>query len=215
MEDTKLVAKKRDLQGSANSRRMRRDGTLPGVVYGEGKKATAVQIDTHEFEKLLHHHTSETLLVDIEIEDEGTASVLVKDVQRHPVTSELVHVDLLKVAADRPIQVDISMEIIGEAAGVKTGGVLELIMHSIGVECLPGDLVESIELDVSELEIGTSLKVSDIKLSPKLKLLSDPEAIVVSVAEPRAEVEPEAEEAEEGEVSTEPEVISEKKEEGE
>lgn len=209
MEDTKLIAKKRDLQGSSNSRRLRKAGSLPGVVYGEGKEATPVQIETHALEQLLHHHTSETVLVDIEVEGEGTVSVLVKDVQHHPVTSELVHVDLQKVSADKPIQVEIALKVVGEAVGVKTGGILDLIMHSLAVECLPGDLVESIEIDVSEMEIGNTLHVSDVTLAPRLKLLSDPEAIVVSVAEPRVEEEPEEEVAEaEG---AEPEVISEKK----
>lgn len=214
MEETKLIAKKRDLQGSANARRMRKAGNLPAVVYGEGKEATPVQVETHVFEQLLHHHASETMLVDIEIEGEGTASVLVKDVQHHPVTSELIHVDLQKVAADKPIQVEIALDITGEAAGVKAGGVMEVIMHVIAVECLPGDLVESVEVDVSELEIGATLHVSDLTLDSKLKLLSDPEAIVLSVAEPRIEEEPEEEEGEEA-ADAEPEVISEKKSEDE
>ena len=100
MEDTKLIAKKRDLQGSSNSRRLRKSGNLPGVIYGEGEEAVPVQIETHAFEQLLHHHASETILVDIEVEGEGNVSVLVKDVQHHPVTSELVHVDMQKVAAE-------------------------------------------------------------------------------------------------------------------
>ena len=214
MEETKLIARKRDLQGSANARRMRKTGTLPGVIYGDGAEAIPVQIETHAFEQLLHHHASETMLVDVEIEGEGSTSVLVKDVQHHPVTSELVHVDMLKVAADKPIRVEIPVDVTGEAAGVKAGGILELIMHTISVECLPGDLVESLEVDVSELEIGTSLCASDVKLGAKLKLLTDPESIIVSVAEPRVEVEPE-EEAEEAEEGAEPEVISEKKEDSE
>lgn len=215
MEDTKLIAKKRDQQGSSNARRMRKAGTLPGVVYGDGKEATPVELDIHAFEQLLHHSASETMLVDIEIEGEGSSSVLIKDVQHHPVTSELVHVDLQKVAADKLIQVDINLEVSGEAAGVKAGGVMELVMHTIAVECLPGDLVESIEIDVSELEIGSVLHASDLKLDSKLTLLTDPESIVVSVAEPRAEAEPEEVEGEEGEEGAEPEVISEKKDEEE
>jgi large subunit ribosomal protein L25 len=211
MEEIKLIAKKRDLQGSPNSRRMRRAGMLPGVVYGDGEAATPVQFETHAFEQLLHHHTSETLLVTIDIEGEGSSSVLVKEVQHHPVTSDLVHVDLLKVSANKPIQVDITVEVVGESAGVSVGGVLDLIMHTLAVECLPGDLVESIQVDVSELEIGMSLHASDIKLGTKIKLLTDPEAIVVAVAEPRVEVEPEEDEGVEAVEGAEPEVISEKK----
>lgn len=214
MEDTKLIAKKRDLQGSSNSRRLRKAGSLPGVIYGDGEDAMAIQLSTHNFERLLHHHASETMLVEIEVEGEGNVSALVKNVQHHPVTSELLHVDLQKVAADKPIQVEITLGVVGEAAGVKAGGVLDLVMHSISVECLPGDLLDSIEVDVSKMEIGSILHVSDVKLDAKLKLLSDPEAIVASVVEPRAEEEPEEEELAEGvegAEGAEPEVISEKK----
>lgn len=207
MEDTILVAKKRKLQGSSNARRMRREGVLPGVVYSEGKEAVAVQLDTHEFELLLHHHTSETLLVEIDLEGEGVLPVLVKDVQHHPVTSELVHVDLLKVAADKPIHVEIAIEVVGEAAGVKAGGLLELVQHAVAVECLPGDLVEAIEVDVSGLQIGESLTAAELPLGSKLRLLGDADAIVVAVTEPRVE----SEEEEGGAGAAEPEVISAKK----
>ncbi len=210
MEDTKLIAKKRALQGSSNSRRLRKTGALPGVIYGEGEDATIIQFDMHDFEQLLHHHTSETMLVEIDVEGEGNVSALVKDVQHHPVTGDLLHVDLQKVSADKPIQVEISLVPIGEAAGVKAGGSLDLVMHSISVECLPGDLVECIEVDVSDLEIGNVLHLSDLKLSAKLKLLSDPEAIMIAVSAPRAEEE-EVEEVSEETEGAEPEVISEKK----
>ncbi len=212
MEDTKLIAKKRELQGSANARRLRKSGSLPGVIYGDGEEATAVLLGMHDFEQLLHHHASETMLVEIAVEGEGDVTALLKEVQHHPVTGDLLHADFLKVAADKPIQVEIALEIIGEAAGVKAGGSLEIVMHTLGVECLPGDLVESIEVDVSEMEIGNILHVSDVKLGSNLKLLSDPEAIVVSVAEPRAEEEEVEEELGEGAAdAAEPEVISEKK----
>jgi len=206
MEDTKLIAKKRDLQGSSNARRMRRVGTLPGVIYGDGEAATAIQLDLHDFEQVLHHHSSETIMVDITVEGEGDSTVLVKDVQHHPVTSDLIHVDLLKVSANKPIQVEIDLQPVGEAEGVKAGGSLDLVMHSVAIECLPGDLVETIEVDVSEMEIGASLQASDLNLGAKLTLLTDSDAIVITISGPRAE-------EEEGEVAegAEPEVITEKK----
>ena len=208
MEETKLIAKKRDLKGSPNARRLRREGALPGVIYGEGEEAVAVQLDSHEFEQVLHHAASETMIVEIELEGEGVVRTLVKDVQHHPVTSDLVHVDLQKVIAGKPIQVEIALELVGEAAGVKAGGILDHTMHSIAVECLPKDLVEAIEIDVSDMEIGTALHVSDLQLGAEFKALVDGESIVASVSGPRVE-----EEAEEGEVAegAEPEVISEKK----
>ena len=209
MEDTKLIAKKRELQGSANMRRMRRAGTLPGVIYGEGKEGLAIQLDTHAFEQILHHHASETMLVKIDIEGEGVISALVKEVQHHPVSSDLMHVDLQKVIAGKPIQVEIMLELMGEAAGVKAGGVLDHVMHSISVECLPKNLVEAIEIDVSDMEIGTVLHVSDLQLGADFKVLVDEEAIVASVAEPRVEVEEEEEDI--AATGAEPEVINEKK----
>ena len=209
MEDTKLIAKKRVLQGSANSRRLRKAGSLPGVIYCEGKEAKAIQLDTHAFEQVLHHHSSESVLVEISVEGADDITVLVQDVQHHPVSNDLLHVDLFKVDADKPIQVEIPVEVVGESAGVKVGGSLDIVMHAIEVECLPGDLVESIEVDVSDLEIGDSLSLSQVKLSSKLKSLGDEEAIVLSVTAPR--VEEEEAEGVEGDAGAEPEVINEKK----
>jgi large subunit ribosomal protein L25 len=210
--ENKLIAKKRSLEGSSNARRMRGTGSLPGVVYGSGKEPVSIEIDTHDFEQILHHSSSESMLIDISLEGEGDVSVLVKDVQHHPVSSELIHVDLLRVEANKPISVDIALELVGEAAGVKAGGILDHTMHSIAVECLPGDLVESFEVDVSALEIGQSLQVSDLNLDSKFKLLVDEESIVAGVSGPQAEEEEEMEVGEE-EGAAEPEVITEKKDE--
>ncbi len=208
MEDSKLIAKKRELQGSANARRLRKAGTLPGVIYGDGNEATAILLDMHEFELLLHHHSSETMLVDVAVEGEGDISALVKDVQHHPVSGDLLHVDLQKMDANKAIQVEIQVELVGEAKGVKAGGLLELVMHTITIECLPGDLSESIEIDVSEMEIGDALHLGDLTLDSKFKVLGDSDAIVVSISEAHVETEDDEEE-EAG--SAEPEVITEKK----
>lgn len=209
MEDKKLIAKKRSLEGTSNARRMRGTGNLPGVVYGSGKSPVSIEVNLHEFEQILHHHTSESVLIDINLEGEGDLSVLIKDVQHHPVTSELIHVDLMRVEANKPISVDITLELVGEAKGVKAGGILDHTMHSIAVECLPGDLVEAFKIDVSKLEIGQSLQVSDLNLGSKYKLLVDEASIVAGVSGPQAEEEA----AEEGTAVTEPEVITEKKKE--
>lgn len=206
MEDTKLIAKKRELQGSSNARRLRKTGNIPGVIYGEGKEATAIQLNTHKFEQVLHHHSSENVILEIAVEGMGDVTVLVKDVQHHPVSSNVLHVDLQKVDANRPIHVDIVIELVGESAGVKLGGSLDQVMHEITVECLPGDLMEVIEIDISDLKIGDSLHVSDLNLGPKFKLLAEDDAIIVGVSEPRVQEEDGEEEA-----AGEPEVASKKK----
>ncbi len=207
MEDKKLIAKKRNQEGSSNARRLRGAGRLPGVVYGADKDPVSVAVDIHDFEQILHHHTSKSMIIDIAVEGEADMSVLVKEVQHHPVTSELVHVDFMRVQADRPIHVDIEIQLVGDAAGVKLGGLLDQVMHTIGVECLPADLVEKFEVNVSELAIGQSLHVSDLNLGAKYKVLVDDAAIVASVSGPTVEAEAEGE----GEAAAEPEVITAKK----
>ena len=187
MEDKKLIAKKRDLEGSSNARRLRGAGSLPGVVYGTDKDPVSIVVDMHDFEQVLHHHSSESLLIEIDMEGEGTISVLVKDVQHHPVTSELVHVDLMRVEAGKAVHVDVELTLVGESAGAKAGGVLDQIMHSIGVECLPKDLVENFEIDVSALELGKSLHVSDLALGDQYKVLVDGEAIVATISGPKSD----------------------------
>ena len=188
MEETKLILKKRTLQGSSNARRLRRSGSLPGIVYSEGKEGLAIELDTHSFELILQHHTSETMLLDATL-DGKDIQLLVKDVQHHPVNTTLLHVDFQKVDAKKAIRVNLMIEIVGEAAGAKAGGVLEQSLHEISVECLPKDLIEALEVDVSALEIGDALHVSDIDLGDTFKVITDATSIVVAVAEPRAEEE--------------------------
>ena len=203
MEDKKLIAKKRDLEGSSNARRLRGAGSLPGVVYGADREPVSVVLNSHDFEQVLHHHTSESLIIAIELEGEGDMSALVKDVQHHPVTGEIMHVDLMRIEANRPIHVDVALELVGEAAGVKAGGVLDHVMHSILVECLPADLVESFDVDVSSLAIGASLHVSDLKLGDQYKVLVDGDAIVAAISGLHSDAEEDA--------AAEPEVIGAKK----
>ena len=204
MEDTKLIAKKRDLEGSSNARRMRHAGALPGVIYGAKKAPVSVELDAHSFERILNNHSNETMIIEIELEGEGDLSVLVKEVQHHPVNSTLMHVDLQRIVAGQTIQVDIEVVLVGESEGVKAGGSLDQVMHSIGVECLPKDLVDAIDVDISDLAIGSNLHVSDLGIDAKFKLLVDDTAIVCAVAGPKGEEE-DADDA-----GTEPVVITEK-----
>jgi large subunit ribosomal protein L25 len=205
MEDTKLTAKKRNLEGSSNARRMRHTGNLPGVVYGGDKEPVSIELNAHDFGQILHHHSGESMIISIELEGEGSTQVLVKEVQHHPVTSDLIHVDFQRVVAGQAMTMDIQLELVGDAAGVKAGGILDQVMHSISVECLPKDLVEAIEIDVSDLAIGDNLHISDLGLDAKFKVLVDAEAIVCGVSGPQAE-----EEEDEEAASGEPEVITEK-----
>ena len=206
MEAEQLSVKKRSLEGSSAARRMRGAGRLPGVIYGTGAEPMAVEVETHAVEQVLHHHQSETILIDIDLEGEGKISVLLKDVQHHPVTGDLVHVDLQRVSANETLQVEVPLELVGEPEGVKAGGLLDHILHAILVECLPADLPETVNVDVSALNIGDSVHVSDVVVDDTITVVTDTDAMVALVAAPKV-VDEEEEAAEAG---GEPEVITEK-----
>lgn len=215
--DAKLIVTSRDKKGSANVRRMRRAGLIPAVIYGAGGDALEVSLPQHEFKQMLHHHAGEQMMVLIEL-DGKDESVLLKDVQHAPLSDDILHVDFQKVAMNETLVVGIAIELTGEPEGVKTqGGVLDHSMHSVEVECLPADILEKIQVDVSALEIGDVLTVKDIDLdSSKYTIQADEETAIATVLAPRvAEEEDEEAEGEEGEegASDEPEVITEKKEE--
>ncbi len=216
--DAKLIVKSRDEKGSANVRRMRRAGLIPGVIYGDGGKAREVTLPQHEFKLMLHHHAGEQMMVAIKL-DGKDESVLLKDVQHAPLSGDILHVDFQEVSLTKKLKVQIAIELIGEPEGVTTeGGVLDHTLYSVEVECLPGDILEKIEVDVSALTMGDVLTVKDIKMDvSKYEILLDEDTAIASVLQPR--VATEDEEGEEGEEgvegdSGEPEVITEKKEEG-
>ncbi len=208
--DAKLIVTSRELKGSPNARRMRRDGMIPGVIYSDGNEARSISLPKHEFEQMLHHHVGEQMMIAIEL-DGKEASVLLKDVQHDILSDGIEHVDLQEVSMTKKLRVQISIELVGEAEGVKSeGGVLDHLLHSVEVKCLPGDILEKIEVDVSGLNLNDMLTVKDIQMdASKYEILTADDVGVASVSEPRV-----AEETEEGEDSAGgPEVINEKKEE--
>ena len=210
---SKLIVKQRNTQGTSSSRRMRSDGLLPGIIYGSDKESSIVEMNLNQVEKILKNHSSDSVLIEVDLEEEGSVRVLLKEVQYHPVTSSILHVDLQRVVAGKPIQVDVAIELNGEPEGVKSGGIIDHKIHSLSVECLPKDMIESIPVDITNLEIGDSLTVSDIIVTSKIKILSDENLQVISINAPKVidSSDEETEEAEEA--STEPEVITEKNEE--
>lgn len=210
--DAKLIVSSRELKGSANARRMRRSGVIPGVIYKAGSEAREISLPQHEFEQMLRHHAGDQLMVNIAV-DGKDGSVLLKDVQYDALTGNVTHVDFMEVSMTKRLKVQISIELVGEAEGVKTqGGVLDHSLYSVEVSCLPGDILEKIEVDVSDLKIGDVMTVKDIEIdTSKYEILEDEEATVASVLAPRVAVaEDEDEEISDGE----PEVITEKKQEG-
>lgn len=180
---------------------------LPGVIYNSKGQASSIQLDMHDFEMLLHSHTSENLIIDMEIDGGAPKKALLKEVQHDPVDGDVVHADFVEISMTKKMRVRILLRLVGEPVGVsQEGGVLEHLHRELEVECLPTDLVEEIDVDVSGLHIGDTILVRDLKIDTKFSVLAAPEVPVASVSAPRMEEEPVAVETTEG---VEPEVIGE------
>ncbi len=192
MEAT-LEAITRDSFGKNEARRTRREGRVPAVLYGasgggEGRDATPIAVDPKALLKILHSESGANTLISLKLAGAGDARVLVKEYQLDPVTHHLLHADFYRVRMDRVLRVTIPVTVHGEPKGVKQqGGVLEFIRREIEIECLPGDIPEHVEVDVSELMLHQGVRVRDISLDPKLKAVSEPDMMLVHVIMPKAE----------------------------
>lgn len=216
MKALKLTAQPRAQKGSADMGRLRKEGVVPAVLYGEGKPAKTVQLKLHDFEQVLRGHTGEHMLMDLAIDGDRGYKVLLKEVQHHPVSGKIVHADFYEVSMTKKLRIGIPVKLVGEPVGVsQQGGVLEHVLREVEVECLPSDILEQFEVDVSALSIGQNMSVGDIKLDPaKYQILTERTLAIAAVAAPRVEEEPVAAEAAvEGAAAGEPEVIREKKDE--
>ena len=217
MKETKLTAKTRAEKGSASAGRLRRTGWFPAVVYGEGRPGLDVQLNEHDFVVMLRTHRSENMIVDLTVE--GSAKplkVMLKAMQHHPLTGRVIHVDFYEVSMTRKIQIDVPVKLVGVPTGVANeGGILEHVLRTLTVQCLPGDLIEELELDVSALSVGKTLRVRDMKIdAAKYRIMDDPDQVIAAVAAPRTEEEEKAEA--DAATAAGPEVLTEKKaEEGE
>jgi large subunit ribosomal protein L25 len=212
-QDIKIKADVRVEQGSAASRRLRRSGSVPGIVYGGDNEPRMIELNEHDFSLLLAHHASEHLIMDLQVGKDKMVKVLLEEVQHHPVSGRVMHVDFREISMTEKISLAVPVELTGEPVGVATqGGVLEQMLREVEVECLPADVLEQIEVDVSGLHIGETATVAVIELdSAKYTVLTAADVALAGVAAPRV-----AEDAEEGEEEAEssdqePEVIGEKK----
>ena len=206
----KINAQSRAEVGRNAVKKIKAAGFVPAVIYGAKDAAQNLQIVERELSQLLGHATSESVLVEVNIKDGGTRTALISEVQHHPVSGAILHVDLHAISMDELLTVEVNIETVGEPAGVTTGGgVLEVTLRTVEIECLPGDLPEAITVDVSNLQIGDSIHVSNLVLPKGVTVLNDAELTVAHVAPPTVEEEPAASStAPEG---AQPEVINEKK----
>jgi large subunit ribosomal protein L25 len=197
-ERIRLEVKPREDAGSAVARRLRAGGMIPGVLYGGGKKAHPFAVEERELRRVLTGEHGLHAILDVVFDGQKTAHhAVLKDYQLDPVRPKLLHVDLHEVRLDQVIQTQVAVEPVGESPGVKEGGALTLVLREVNVEALPMEVPDRLELDISGMAIGDSLRVSDISAPEGVQLLDDPESVVVTVTPPTKVEEPEVEEEEE------------------
>jgi len=211
MPEIVVSAQNRTEKGKNVNRRLRAQGFIPGVLYGAKKDAVPVAVSPKEIGSILRSATGANTLFDLDLGG-SRRKVILKEFQVEPIKGRLLHADFYEVALDQTLEVDVHVEIHGVPVGVKVqGGVLDIVTRELRVECLPTDIPEKIVVDVSELEMGKHIRVSDLKIPDKVKVLTEPDVVVVHVVAPRAEEEvaPAAAEAvpAEGAAVAEPEVI--------
>jgi large subunit ribosomal protein L25 len=195
---TALSVDARDPDGSRGARRLRRTGKVPGVIYGGGEDPVSFAVDARDLRVALSHGGAV-----IELSLGGAASpVVVKELVRHPVTGDTMHLDLLRVRLDQAISSTVVVELEGseDSPGVKEGGVLEQVTREINIEALPNDIPDSLSFDVSELAIGDTITLESLALPAEVTLLDDPETVLVTLNPPRLVIDEEPEVEEETEL---------------
>ena len=199
MDIPTLEAVPRDERGGHAAGRLRRQGMVPAILYGRGEPNVVLAVQRKAIEKLLHEHH---LIMNLECEGQASPAQL-KEVQYDALGEEIIHADFGRISLTETLHMSVPIEVHGEPEGVKEGGVLELILHEVEVECLPTGIPEGIRVEVENLNIGEDLRVRDLPLPEGVSVLAEPDAVVVMIAAP-----PEIVEEEEAEAQVaEPEVI--------
>jgi large subunit ribosomal protein L25 len=218
LESNILEAQAREPGNKNHARRVRRDGKVPGVVYGAGKDSLSVSVDPRQVLRILRSETGHNTIFELSFTGGERTKAMIVDWQYEPIKGKLLHIDVKRIAMDRALKVGVPIFLKGEAEGVKTqGGILEQILREVEVECLPGDIPSHIDADVTHLVFGTVLRVADLPHSDKVKFLSDPNQPVAHVTSVKEEevATPEAVAAEAAAAPAEPEVIKKGKQETE
>jgi large subunit ribosomal protein L25 len=218
MKSVSLKAYPRTQARRGGVKKLRAAGRVPAVIYGRQAKPQNLEVSAKEFGDLIHRSVSENLLVDLSIENDARAKrlALVQEIQHYPLDGKVLHVDFHEVAENEKVTVQVPVETVGEAAGVKnSGGVLEHVLFKLKVRSLPKDLPEQIIVDVSHLELGKAIHIGEIKLPEGVEILGDKNIPVIAVAMPRTEEEEAAATTPEAAAAGDVEMIKEKKEEGE
>ena len=189
MSEITVNAESRSDFGKNASRRLRSRGMVPAIVYGGKGEALSVAVDPKSLQRVLHSEAGRNTILKLDIAGHGATNAILKSWQVDPVRENFLHADFYRIAMDVALRVTVPLAIRGEARGVKTdGGILEMVIRTIEVECLPSDIPERIEVDVADLGMNQSLRVSDLPITAKVKVLQNPDQVVVHVIAVREEV---------------------------
>ena len=200
MDFLNIKANTRTTKGNGPARALRREGQIPAILYGPGNEPTSIAVDTHELELLLKSSRSGQIFVNMAIDGAGKRKALLKELQRHPVSGQYIHADFYEVAMDRKIRVRVPVTTRGKSQGVEMGGMLQIIRRELEVLCLPDDIPEVIEIDITELDMGESVHVEDIPLEGDVEIPHEVNFTILTILSGRKveeeEVDEEGEEAE-------------------
>jgi large subunit ribosomal protein L25 len=188
MEEISIKAETRRDKGKGPARRLRREGTIPGILYGRDVEPVALSISAKDW-RTLETHARTNAVIKMELSDDKKVHqrpVMIKNVQKAPVSDKVLHVDFLQVSMERVVQVEVPVHLSGAPVGVVKGGVIEQHLRSVMIESLPGQIPERIDIDISNLDIGDSIHISEISL-PGVKLLDHADVAIVGVTPPEAE----------------------------
>ncbi len=204
-----LKVETRDGRGKGAARQLRREGSIPGNLYGRDLDPISVKADVREFAALVSAISVENTIVELSVDDDAPRRVLIREIQRHPVRPDFLHVDFYEIRAGERLKVNVPVNLVGTPIGVRNGGTLQQVRHELEIECLPSEIPPSFEVDISELEIGDSLHISDVNAGG-LDILEDAGRTICTVAAPRVveTVEEEDLELEADDEDAEPEVIT-------
>ena len=185
-----VVAKPREGKFNKNAaRRVRVAGKIPAVLYGAGHDAVAVEVDPKQISRILFSETGHNTIFDVQVEGVPSAKAMIVDWQREPIKDKLIHIDMKRIALDRVLRVSVRVKLLGIPVGVKTeGGILDQVLREVEIECLPADIPNHIDVDVSELAMHGVLRVSDLPHSDKIKYLNNEDATIAHVVTIREEV---------------------------
>ncbi|MEO6864933.1 MAG: 50S ribosomal protein L25 [Gemmatimonadaceae bacterium] len=210
MATASLSATRRTGTGKGNARSLRREGQIPAVIYGHARESQSLAVSARDLEKLLSHISAANSVVEIAVEGAATSRALIREIQRHPFKRVILHIDFQELVAGEKMTVRVPIRLLGTPAGVRLGGgIIDHTLRELTISVDPAHMPSQIEIDITDLEIGGSVHVSQVKVPEGVTVLDEPGAAVVVIATPRAAIEAVAVEAEP--TSAEPEVIRAKK----